>query len=955
MKMRQHLAAALLAGTSVSLGHVLADSPSSGDALGLWTCGGAYGGRQAVFPDAAGHVIFKDALVYDIDGPSNATGTAVHAWGQYTPVHGSQLWAAPPPGGTGAITSRYNGLCLSASFSGLGAPLVMQVCNVADPLQSFAYDGTAGTLALSSSPSLCAQAGNNTPTCLLAPFSAFPYCNSSLPLPARVADLLARMTVEEKAGALDTSVPPIQRLGVPGMPSGEALHGPATGCVSNPAPGSTGCPTSFPCALALASAFDPALWTLVGTVIGTEARALHNLGAGNVWVFAPNVNPCRSPQWGRCQEVPGEDVFVVSTYATSIVQGIQGDPSTSPPDPRYVLTAATAKHFVAYDLEGYEPRTDPLPRPPSGTCDTPSGCQRWNFDARPPARDLTGYYLPPFIAAATAGVRSMMCAYSGVNGQPACASDLIDSTLREGATPFDGHIVSDCTALELMSDEKWDGCAAPYPPLHCVPDKFPGHNYTVGALGAVTAALSSGVDVNCGPLFHMWLPFLASNGSVSVEALDQSVGRVYTTVLKLGLLDPGVPGQIYLNLGAESIDTPGHRTLAQRAAGESIVLLKNEVVGTAGRLLPLPSGAKLAFIGPHANCTQSFLSNYHGTNTLVDSHSPLFAALARGLSVSYAPGCAICDIVPPGFPNMPCPPGKASNLSGIPAAIAAAAAADLAILFVGLDQTSEAENFDRADIALPGVQSELVLAVLAVQPRTVLVLIHGGVIAAPIVFAAAPAILSSVYGGELAGEALLDALTGAVPPAGKTAMTWYDSNITARDIRDMDLASGGGITHGYYKGPVLFPFGFGLMYTTVAFTWADGTPPALVVRADALQDWLGGGGYAQAPRVLATLELVLVNTGGVTSDVVALVMLTAPAGEGGSGGRQLPVQALVAFTREHAVPPGEARRLYLRLEAAALAAIVGCTDAEDNAPRLGAYGLRVGDGDSPALATLLVV
>ena len=338
-----------------------------------------------------------------------------------------------------------------------------------------------------------------------------------------------------------------------------------------------------------------------------------------------------------------------------------------------------------------------------------------------------------------------------------------------------------------MSDQKWDQCQPPFPPLSCAPDGFSGHNYSQGAVGAVNAALGAGVDVNCGPLYRMWLAGLVANGSVAEALLDVSVARVYTTAMSLGLLDTAVP-QVYAGYGAESVDSAEHRALALRAAQESLVLLKNDGV------LPLAPGLKLAFIGPHANATQDFLSNYHGSNTLVDAHSPLAVARARGWAVSYARGCNICDVTPPGFPNMPCPPGAASNASMIPAAAAAAAAADVAILFVGLDQTSEAENFDRDTLALPGVQDALVAAVLAAQPNTVLVLVHGGPVAAPAAFAGARAILDAVYGGELAGDAIVDALTGAAAPAGKLAMTYYFNNITNRDIRDMDLSSAGGIT-----------------------------------------------------------------------------------------------------------------------------------------------------------------
>ena len=182
------------------------------------------------------------------------------------------------------------------------------------------------------------------------------------------------MTLLEQAAALDTSVPAIPRLGVPALPSGEALHGVACGCISPPpADNNTGCPTSFPSPAALGSAFDPALWQAVGEAIGLEARALYNAGAnGALRLFAPNINLARDPRWGRNQEVPGEwgsivaltmpwplkltasgaatmsrcageDPAVVSAYAQAFISGLQGA-SKDAPDPRYMLAAATAKH-----------------------------------------------------------------------------------------------------------------------------------------------------------------------------------------------------------------------------------------------------------------------------------------------------------------------------------------------------------------------------------------------------------------------------------------------------------------------------------------------------------------------------------------------------------------------------------------------------------------------------------
>ena len=497
-------------------------------------------------------------------------------------------------------------------------------------------------LALLAAPwAAVASAPPPVPGCASLPWSAYAYCNASLPVDARVADLTARLTTAEKALAMTSDAPPIPRLGVPTMHAGEALHGAATGCLSTPAPGSTGCPTSFPAAIALGAAFDAALWQDVGVAIGTEARGLYNEGEGAAWVFSPNLNAMRDPRWGRAQEVPGEDPLLVSSYGYSYVRGLQGG---APPSGEScsVLAAGTLKHWVAYDLEGFIPRTDPLPRPPSARCDCDDcgGCTRFNFNALVSDRDLHGYYAAPFVGTEA---RSVMCAYSGVGGLPACGSPLLNELLRGGG--WDGHVVSDCTAIELMQDVKWDGCTGS-PPLNCTPAPFPGHNYTHTVAETALAALTAGTDSNCGPFYGAWLAYLVQNGSVPEPLLDTAVGRIYRTGVLLGLLDAACP---LWALNRTVVDSPAHRALALQAARESLVLLKNDppAGGAAGALLPLPAAATLAFVGPYANATQEFLSNYHGDNTLVNSNSPLLTALARGLHVTYAKGCNICDEVPP--------------------------------------------------------------------------------------------------------------------------------------------------------------------------------------------------------------------------------------------------------------------------------------------------------------------
>jgi len=281
-------------------------APAPGDSLLLLPCGFGDPSLQAFAAAPSGGgvaltVASDPHLVWDITGPSSQAGTLLHVWGLYAPPVANQQFVF----GGGALRSLFApALCVGAASADpttraptYGSPLAVFPCNSTDAAQRFALNNSAVVATAAAAPQLCATVvhGAAPPACQSPPFSSFAYCNSSLPVADRVADLLARMTTAEKALAMTSDVPAIPRLGVPSMHSGEALHGAATGCLPAPAPGSTGCPTSFPAAIAMGAAFDAQLWEEVGAAIGAEARALYNEGAGAAWVFAPNLNPVRDP------------------------------------------------------------------------------------------------------------------------------------------------------------------------------------------------------------------------------------------------------------------------------------------------------------------------------------------------------------------------------------------------------------------------------------------------------------------------------------------------------------------------------------------------------------------------------------------------------------------------------------------------------------------------------------
>jgi beta-glucosidase len=406
----------------------------------------------------------------------------------------------------------------------------------------------------------------------------------------RAADLVSRMTLEEKVSQLQNDAPGIPRLDVkPYEWWNEALHGVARG----------GPATVFPQAIGLAATFDPKLMAEEATAISDEARAKHEEAFRHdqharyqgLTFWSPNINIFRDPRWGRGQETYGEDPYLTASIGVEFVKGMQGD------DPRYLKLVATAKHYAVHS--GPEP-------------------ERHHFDVHPSEIDLHETYLPAFRALVEQGhVASVMGAYNRVNGESASASPrLLEEILRK-EWGFKGYVVSDCDAVE---------------------DIFRQHKIVATAEEASALALRSGLDLDCGKTYAA-LVGAVRQGLVSESEVDIAARRLMLARFRLGMLDP--PERVRWRQIPYSVNqSPEHDRLARRAAQSSIVLLKNE-----HNTLPLSRNLRsIAVIGPTADEIMSLLANYYGTPAApVTVLNGVRQAVDPNTKVSYARGADLVE------------------------------------------------------------------------------------------------------------------------------------------------------------------------------------------------------------------------------------------------------------------------------------------------------------------------
>ncbi len=590
------------------------------------------------------------------------------------------------------------------------------------------------------------------------------YRNADLPFERRVADLVSRMTLEEKASQMRDVAPAIPRLGIPAYNWwNEALHGVAR----------SGLATSFPQAIGLAATWDDSLIFRMATVVSDEARAKHHeyVRQGSreryqgLTFWSPNINLFRDPRWGRGQETYGEDPFLTGRLAVQFVRGMQGD------DPKYLKTISTVKHFAVHS--GPEP-------------------ERHTFDATVRERDLRESYLPHFAAAIREGrAYSLMCAYNRVLGSPACGSRLLLKDILRDEWGFSGYVVSDCGAIN---------------------DIYERHKVVPTAAEATALAVKTGTDLECGNVYGN-LVDAVQQGLITQQSIDTAVQRLFLARFKLGMFDP--PERVrWAQIPISVLDHPAHRALARQVARESIVLLKN-----AGNVLPLRKDlGTIAVIGPNADDRRMLLGNYEGQPA--DPITPLRGireAASPSTRVLYARGSDLADGFPAADNKVP-----AESLAA--EAVRVAKQADVVVLCLGLTAELEGEEMpvaiegfrggDRTQLDLPGAQERLLERIAAVGKPTVLVLMSGSAVAATRAQEHVPAIIEAWYGGQAAGSALADVLFGDYSPAGRLPVTFYRS---VDDLPPFDDYGMAGRTHRFFKGTPLYPFGFGSSYTTFAY------------------------------------------------------------------------------------------------------------------------------------------
>ena len=514
--------------------------------------------------------------------------------------------------------------------------------------------------------------------------------------------------------------------------------------------------TVFPTSIGLASTWDTELVETVGRTIGTELQA-----QGATIGYGPVIDLSREPRWSRVEETYGEDVHLTAQMASAMVRGTSS---------RGVIS--TLKHFVAYGV------------PEGGHNGNPSIIGM---------RDLRENVLPTFKAAIDAGALSVMTSYNSLDGIPTtCNPELLTGVLRD-EWGFNGFVVSDLESIDGLARD---------------------HRVAASTQEAGELSLNAGVDVDLGANCFSQLKESVEKGRVSMKTLDRAVKRVLLRKFEAGLFDHPYVDE---SAAAGLVRTPEHLEVAAQAAREGVVLLKNDGV------LPLKRGTRIALIGPNADNQYNQLGDYTAPQAEENVVTMLDGLRAKGADVLYVKGCAVRD----------------TRDSQIAQAAIAAMLSDVAVVVVGgssardfrtkyidtgaavvdedaVSDMEAGEGFDRASLELLGLQNELLKAVRAAGKPLVVVYVEGRPLDKNWAAEKADALLTMWYPGGEGGTALADVLFGDYNPAGRLPVS------VPRNVGQIPVYYNKKNPRGHdnveMSADPLYPFGYGLSYTTFEYS-----------------------------------------------------------------------------------------------------------------------------------------
>lgn len=592
----------------------------------------------------------------------------------------------------------------------------------------------------------------------------YPFQDTNLNFEERVKDLVGRMTLEEKIQQMGYKSPGIPRLGIP-------AYNWWSGC-SHGVGRAREVVTVYPQSIALAATFNPDELFVAAGQIADEARVLHHKAKKEgrfgeqyygLTMWDPNINIFRDPRWGRGHETYGEDPYLTSQMGLAFVRGLEGD------DPKYLKTSACAKHYAVHSGPEYD---------------------RHAFNAVVSMYDLWDTYLPAFKELIVKGnVSSVMCAYNRLEGMPCCGHNVLMRDILRGEFDFKGYVVSDCGAIANF----WNS-----------------HKTHANKEDASVDALLAGTDLECGDEnAYSALVDAVHKGLLDEVSIDESVKRLLGVRFKLGMFDPDSLVS-YANIPGKRLNSAEHKSQALKLARESIVLLKNQ------HLLPLSKDIKrIAVLGPNANNAITPLANYSGIPETVVTPLAGIKAKLPGADIIYDEIC------------YPVVNKNDMDTIRVEAIAEKAREADVIIFVGGLNAELEGENGDagkgdfdgfrggdRTSIHLPVIQTRLLKALHQTGKPVVFVMMTGSALAIPWEAEHIPAIINTWYGGQATGEALADVLFGDYCPSGKLPVTFYKNDHDLPSFEDYSMENR---TYRYFRGEPLYPFGYGLSYTTFLF------------------------------------------------------------------------------------------------------------------------------------------